>query len=201
TRFFDAPALAALATPGLVRVFGGDVEAPHRAAWATRGHGDAVDGAWRIDLATYLPDDLLTMADRMSMARSLELRAPFCDHRLIEFSLGIAPAMKLAGWSLKALLKAAFADALPAEILRRRKQGFMIPLSRWLRTDLRHLVEDALAPDLVRSRGLWRVDAVAQLVGEHLSGARTHGDRLWTLVILELWMREYLDARGAWRLS
>src|SRR5262249_37050515 len=84
-RFFDAPALAALATPALVRVFGGDVQAAHRAAWATRGHGDAVDGAWRIDLATYLPDDLLTIADRMSMARSLELRAPFCDHRLIEF--------------------------------------------------------------------------------------------------------------------
>src|SRR5262249_45477435 len=117
TRFFDAPGLAALATPALARVFDGDVEAAHRAAWATRGHGDAMDGAWRIDLATYLPDDLLTMADRMSMARSLEVRAPFCDHRLIEFSLGIPPAMKLAGWSLKALLKAAFADVLPAEIL------------------------------------------------------------------------------------
>src|SRR5262249_56618561 len=87
TRFFDAPALAALATPALARVFEGDVETAQRAAWATRAHGDAVDGAWRIDLATYVPDDLLTMADRMSMARSLELRAPFCDHRLIELSL------------------------------------------------------------------------------------------------------------------
>jgi len=77
----------------------------------------------------------------------------------------------------------------------------MIPLNRWLRTDLRDLVEDALAPELVRRRGLWRVDAVRRLVGEHLAGARTHGDRIWTLVMLELWMREYLDARGAWRLS
>ena len=201
TRFFDAPTLAALATPALARVFGGDVEAAARAAWATRADGDAVDGAWRIDLATYLPDDLLTMADRMSMARSLELRAPFCDHRLVEFSLGIPPATKLAGWSLKALLKAAFADVLPAEVVRRRKQGFMIPLSRWLGTDLRHLVEDALAPERVRARGLWRPEIVQRLVREHLSGARTHGDRIWTLVILELWMREYLDARGAWRLS
>jgi asparagine synthase (glutamine-hydrolysing) len=201
TRFFDAPALAALATPALARVFGGDVEAAHRAAWATRGHADAVDGAWRIDLATYLPDDLLTMADRTSMARSLELRAPFCDHRLIEWSLGIPPAIKLAGWSLKSLLKASFADVLPAEVLRRRKQGFMIPLSRWLGADLRHLVEDALAPERVRARGLWRPEVVGRLVSEHLSGARTHGDRIWTLVILELWTREYLDVRGVWRLS
>src|SRR5437867_1859264 len=111
------------------------------------------------------------MADRMSMARSLELRAPFCDHRLIEFSLTIPPAAKLAGFRLKALLKAAFTDVLPPEIVRRRKQGFMIPLDRWLRTELRDLVEDALAPELVRSRGLWRVDVVRRLVGEHLTGA------------------------------
>ena len=203
TRFFDAPALTALATPALAHAFGDDdVEAAHRAAWAARGHGgDAVDGAWRIDLATYLPDNLLTMADRAAMARSLEVRAPFCDHRLIEWSLGIAPSSKLAGFRLKALLKAAFADVLPAEVVRRRKQGFMVPLSRWLRTDLRDLVDDALAPDRVRTRGLWRPEVVARLVSEHGSGARTHADRIWTLVMLELWMREYLDARGTWRLT
>ncbi|HEV8584849.1 MAG TPA: asparagine synthase (glutamine-hydrolyzing) [Methylomirabilota bacterium] len=201
TRFFDAGALAALATPALSARFTGDVEAAHRAAWAARGFGDAVDGAWRIDLATYLPDDLLTMADRMSMARSLELRAPFCDHRLVELSLGIPPAAKVPGVRLKALLKDAFADVLPREVVRRRKQGFMIPLARWLRGELRPLLEDALAPDLVRARGLWRPEAVRRLVDEHLAGRRTHGDRLWTLVMLELWTREYLDARGAWRLS
>jgi len=201
TRFFDAQALDALATPALARHFGSDVEAPHRAAWAGRRDGDAVDGAWRIDLATYLPDDLLTMADRMSMARSLELRAPFCDHRLIEFSLTIPAAAKLEGFRLKALLKAAFADVLPPTVVNRRKQGFMIPLSRWLRTTLRDLVDDTLAPERVRARGLWRPEVVARLVSEHLAGARTHGDRIWTLVILELWMREYLDGRGAWRLT
>jgi len=201
TRFFDAPALEALATPALARHFGSDVEAAHRAAWAGRRGGDAVDGAWRIDLATYLPDDLLTMADRMSMARSLELRAPFCDHRLIEFSLSIPAAAKLEGFRLKALLKAAFADVLPPSVVNRRKQGFMIPLSRWLRTTLRDLVDDTLAPERVRARGLWRPEVVARLVSEHLAGARTHGDRIWTLVVLELWMREYLDGRGAWRLT
>ena len=201
TRFFDAQALDTLATPALARHFGSDVEAPQRAAWAGRRDGDAVDGAWRIDLATYLPDDLLTMADRMSMARSLELRAPFCDHRLIEFSLTIPAAAKLEGFRLKALLKAAFADVLPPTVVNRRKQGFMIPLSRWLRTTLRDLVDDTLAPERVRARGLWRPELVARLVSEHLAGARTHGDRIWTLVILELWMREYLDGRAAWRLT
>jgi asparagine synthase (glutamine-hydrolysing) len=200
TRFFDAPALAALATPALAARFTGDVEAGARAAWAGRGFASAVDGAWRIDLAGYLPDDLLAMADRMSMARSLELRAPFCDHRLIELSLTIPPALKLARGRLKALLKAAFADVLPAEVVRRRKQGFMIPLGRWLRTDLRALMEDALAPDRVRQRGLWQPEVVQRLMREHLAGSRTHADRLWMLVMLELWTREYLDARGAWRL-
>jgi asparagine synthase (glutamine-hydrolysing) len=201
TRFFDTSALAALATPALGRRFDGDVEAAHRAAWASRAAGDACDGAWRMDLVTYLPDDLLTMADRMSMARSLEVRAPFCDHRLIELSLSIPASTKLAGGSLKGLLKAAFADVLPPPVLRRPKQGFMIPLNRWLRTELRHLVEDALAPDRVRARGLWRPDVVGRLVREQLDGVRTHGDRLWALLMLELWMREYLDARGTWRLT
>jgi asparagine synthase (glutamine-hydrolysing) len=200
TRFFDAPALAALATPALGRAFGADIEAAHRAAWDARAPGDVVDGACRMDLATYLPDDLLAMADRMSMARSLEVRAPFCDHRLVELSLRLPSATKLGRFSLKALLKDAFADVLPGEVTRRRKQGFMIPLSRWLRTELRDLVDDALAPDVVRARGLWRADAVERLVTEHRSGRRTHGDRLWSLVMLELWMREYLDARGTWRL-
>src|SRR5437867_3646498 len=96
------------------------------------------------------------MADRMTMARSLELRAPFCDHRLIELSLTMPPATKLAGGTLKALLKAAFADVLPAEVVRRRKQGFMIPLGRWLRTELRHLPDDALAPDGAAAAALER---------------------------------------------
>src|SRR5439155_592430 len=89
-----------------------------------------------------------------------------------EFSLTIPPAAKLAGFRLKALLKAAFADVLPPEIVRRRKQGFMIPLDRWLRTELRDLVEDALAPELVRSRGLWRVDVVRRLLREAVFAAR-----------------------------
>ena len=202
TRFFDAPGLHALATPALAaHLAGDDPDAAGRAAWATRGWSDAMDGAFRIDLATYLSDDLLTMADRMSMASSLELRAPFCDHRVIEASLAMAPGVKAPRLRLKGLLKAAYADVLPPAVLSHRKQGFMIPLARWLRTDLRPLLDELLDPPRVRARGLFRVEEVERLRAEHVAGRRSHADRLWTLVMAELWLREYLDRGGLWRLG
>ncbi len=198
TRFFSDGELERLATPALAARWRGDVAAVQRAAFAAYGHDDALDGAFRIDLATYVPDDLLTMADRMSMAHSLELRAPFCDHRLVELSLRLPPAVKLPGLALKGLLKAAFADVLPRPILGRRKQGFMIPLARWLRGELRPQLDDLLAPERVGARGLFEPKAVEALVREHLAHERNHADRLWGLMMLELWMRQYLDGRGLW---
>ncbi len=200
-RFFGEAELARLATPALQARWQTNVEAAHRAAYAARDHGDPVDGAFRIDLRTYLPDDLLVMADRMCMAHSLELRAPFCDHRVIEESLQIAPSVKVPGFRLKGLLKAAFADVLPRRVLSHRKQGFMIPLGRWLRTDLRHMMEDLLSPERVRTRGLFVPEAVETLKREHLAGRRSHSDRLWTLMMTELWFRHYLDAHGLWTLK
>ena len=201
TRFFGPDDLATLATPALRAHLGADVEADRRAAWAARGHGDVMDGAFRIDLAAYLPDDLLVMADRMSMASSLELRAPFCDHRLIEVSLSIPPSVKTGGVRLKSLLKSAYADVLPKGVLEHRKQGFMIPLAQWLRTDLRPLMDDLLSPERVRARGLFQPAAVEALKAEHVAGRRAHADRLWTLMMAELWLREYLDRGAAWRLA
>ena len=201
TRFFDGAALAALATPALRARLADDPDAAGRAAWATRGWDDAMDGAFRVDLATYLPDDLLVMADRMSMQSSLELRAPFCDHRVIETSLGIPPALKMPGFRLKGLLKLAYGDVLPPAVLRHRKQGFMIPLARWLRTDLRPLRDELLAPDCVQARRLFAPAEVARLVAEHDAGRRSHADRLWTLMMLELWLREYVDRATPWSLA
>jgi asparagine synthase (glutamine-hydrolysing) len=201
TRFFDGPGLAALVTPALSARLAGDPDAAGRAAWAGRGWGDAMDGAFRVDLATYLPDDLLAMADRMSMASSLELRAPFCDHRVIEASLTIPPAVKTPGFRLKGLLKAVYAGVLPPDVLRHRKQGFMVPLGRWLRTDLRPLLDELLSPERVRARGLFRPGEVERLRTEHDAGRRSHADRLWTLMLAELWLCEYLDRGSAWRLA
>ncbi len=199
-RVFSEPQLAALVTPALGGRWRTEIESAHRAAYAGRRPHDPVDGAMRIDLETYLPDDLLMMADRMGMAHSLELRAPFCDHRLVELSLGLPSALKLPGLRLKGLLKTAFAGVLPAEVLARRKQGFMIPLARWLRTELRPVMEDLLAPEQVRRRGLFAPDAVERLKHEHLTGRGAHGDRLWALMMAELWIREYLDGAGPWGL-
>jgi asparagine synthase (glutamine-hydrolysing) len=198
TRFFGDAQLERLAAPALARHLGPGVDELQRRAFAAGADGDPVDGAFRVDLAAYLPDDLLAMADRMSMASSLEVRAPFCDHRLIEESLRLSPRAKMPRGRLKGLLKRAFAGVLPDEILTHRKQGFMIPLGDWLRRDLRPTLDELLAPDCVRARGLFEVDAVETLKREHLEGVRTHADRLWTLMMLEQWMREYLDQRGAW---
>ena len=200
TRFFGDAQLATLTTPALAAHLGPNVDELQQRAFTTGGHGDPVDGAFRVDLAAYLPDDLLTMADRMSMANSLEVRAPFCDHRIIEQSLRLSPRAKMPGGRLKGLLKTAFGGVLPEEVLTHRKQGFMIPLGDWLRRDLRPALDDLLAPDCVRMRGLFDVDTVETMKSEHLSGARTHADRLWTLMMAEQWMREYLDQHGRWSL-
>jgi asparagine synthase (glutamine-hydrolysing) len=201
TRFFEAGALAALATPALEACLAGDPDTAGREAWRGFGHGEPMDGAFRVDLATYLPDDLLVMADRMTMANSLELRAPFCDHRVIETSLAIAPSLKTRGLRLKGLLKRAYADVLPPAVLKHRKQGFMIPLARWLRGDLRPLLDDLLSGERVRARGLFRAERVEAMKAEHLAGRRSHADRLWTLMMAELWLREYLDRGSAWTLE
>ena len=198
TRFFGDAQLERLAAPALAQHLGPGVDELQRRAFAAGADGDPVDGAFRVDLAAYLPDDLLAMADRMSMASSLEVRAPFCDYRLIEESLRLSTRAKMPGGRMKGLLKRAFAGVLPDEILTHRKQGFMIPLGDWLRRDLRPALDELLAPDCVRARGLFEVDAVETLKREHLEGVRTHADRLWTLMMLEQWMREYLDQRGAW---
>ncbi|MFB3816909.1 MAG: asparagine synthase (glutamine-hydrolyzing) [Candidatus Methylomirabilales bacterium] len=197
TRFFTEADLAALASPALQAGWHAPVDARQRALYERRGFADPVDGAFRIDLGSYLPDDLLTMADRMSMAHGLEVRAPFCDHRLLELSLAIPPGDKMPGLRLKGLLKKAFAGTLPPAVLSHPKQGFMIPLGRWLRTDLRPLLDELLAPEQIRRRGLFVPEYIERLKQEHLSGGRTHGDRLWTLMMLELWMREYVDGARA----
>jgi len=201
TRFFSDEELARLATPALQSAWSRPVDSRQRAAFAHRVPGDGMDGAFRIDLDTYLPDDLLVLADRMSMANALELRAPFCDHRLVEESLHFPSRTKIPGTRLKGLLKAAFADVLPPEVLSHRKQGFMVPLGRWLRTDLRSLLEDLLSVERVRRRGLFVPEAVERLTREHLSGARSHSDRLWTLMMAEMWMRQRLDSGGLFTLG
>jgi asparagine synthase (glutamine-hydrolysing) len=147
----------------------------------------------RINMLTYLPDDLLIKTDRSSMAVSLETRAPFLDHWLVEMAATIPDNLKLKGSTTKYLLKKVAEDLLPAEIIHRPKHGFGVPLGAWLRMDIRH-VRDLLLDARARERGLLDTAAVTRLLDEHAAGKRDHGGRLWSLLTLELWHRLFIDA-------
>jgi asparagine synthase (glutamine-hydrolysing) len=140
-----------------------------------------------LDLQTYLPDDLLRMGDRMSMAHSLELRVPFCDHHLLAFALAIPAAMRLSGWRLKGFMRRALAPVLPRPVVSGAKQGFRVPLARWLRKELREMVNDLLSDEAVRRRGYVRPEYVRWLVAQHEHGERNFADQLYALLVLELW--------------
>jgi asparagine synthase (glutamine-hydrolysing) len=155
--------------------------------------GDAVREARSLDLSMYLPDDLLVKVDIASMANSLEVRAPFLDRALVEFAIRLPTSLLIRGTRRKWVLRQAFADALPPQNLSRRKQGFGLPIGRWLRGELGWMLQDIVLSDRAKARGYLRPEAVEALVSEHRAGVdRTH--RLWSLVMLELWHREFVDA-------
>jgi asparagine synthase (glutamine-hydrolysing) len=150
---------------------------------------DPADRAMGLDLETYLPDDLLRMGDRLSMAHALELRVPFCDHLMVAFALGLTAERRYAGWRLKGFMRRALTCVLPPEILARPKYGFMVPLARWLREDLREMVADLLTEEAVRRRGYVRPEYVRWLLREHGAGRRNFTDQIYCLLVLELWLR------------
>jgi len=139
------------------------------------------------DIDLYLPDDILTKVDRMSMAVSLEVRVPLLDHRVAEFAGTLPPSMRLRGKTGKYLLKKLLERYLPPAMVHRPKQGFGVPLGRWFRHELREELLDTLTPDRVRSVGVFRPDAVTFLVRQHLSGQRDQSSLLWRLFVFHLW--------------
>jgi asparagine synthase (glutamine-hydrolysing) len=124
------------------------------------------------------------------MAHSLELRSPFLDHEVVELGLALPESLKVRGRTGKIALRRAFAAELPADVAGRGKTGFGVPLGRWFRSDLRELARDVLPND----RGWFRRETVNRLLDEHESGTADHGHRLWCLLMLELWVREHVEA-------
>jgi asparagine synthase (glutamine-hydrolysing) len=153
-------------------------------------HGDGIAALQLLDVATYLPGDLLLKADIASMAHSLELRSPFLDHEVLALGLALPDRLKTRGREGKVALRRAFAAELPPQVAERGKTGFGVPLGRWFREDLRELSRDVVA----RDRGWFRADTVTRLLDEHESGRADHGHRLWCLLMLELWVREHVEA-------
>lgn len=159
-----------------------------RAAYACAGDDDPLQPYCSFDMHYYLPDDILTKVDRMSMANSLEVRAPLLDHRVVEFSAGLPHHWKIHARLQKYILRATFAKDLPPEVIEpRRKRGFSIPLATWLRRELRPALTEALNDKCIRDTGLFNVAELALLAEEHWSGVRDRSHQLWWFLFFTRW--------------
>lgn len=153
-----------------------------------RSGSDLLNRYLYLDLTTYLPEDILFKVDIASMASSLECRSPFLDHKLIEFAFSLPGHYKLSiGGRHKHILKEAFKDWLPADFMNRPKQGFSVPLARWLKEDLGEMLRETLVSK--RTLAPWvRQEEVSRQVEAHLAGRQSNSQRLWSLLVLALWV-------------
>jgi len=167
-----------------------DGMAAYRKIWGFSAGAHPLDRLLDLNIRTYLLDDLLPKVDRMSMAHGLEVRSPFLDRELAELAFRLPPSARIRRFALKRVLRAAVADLLPRDVLRRPKKGFGIPLDRWFREDLAGLVGSTLgAQDSHVSEHLSR-PALRTMLAEHQRGAANHGQALWTLLTLEMFLRK-----------
>lgn len=155
--------------------------------------GGIVERAMATDIRTYLPDDILAKVDRASMACSLEARVPLLDHRIVEFAARLPMEFKVREGETKYLLRQALYRLVPRKLIDRPKMGFGIPVNRWLRNELRPLLDEYLGPDRIRKEGFLLPAGVSRVVSEHLSGRRDHQYRLWALLVFALWRERYLS--------
>jgi asparagine synthase (glutamine-hydrolysing) len=161
--------------------------------FASRNAPDNLDRIMYVDLKTSLPDDLLALTDRMSMAASIECRAPLVDFELVELASRIPSSLKVRNMKMKYLFKKAVEPWLPREILNRKKRGFGAPMGAWLRQELQPLVRELLSREQVERRGLFRWAAVERMLRAHQEERSDHTDRLFALIALESWCRVFLD--------
>ena len=169
---------------------------PLALAFAGAGNEDALNRMFAIDAETQLPDDLLMLTDKMSMAVSLECRVPLLDHQLVELAAAMPTAIKVRGGRLKHVLKESLGGLLPNDILDRKKRGFGTPMGAWLKKELAPLLRRLLAPDVVQSRGLFRQSVVDRLMADHDANRIDGTDALLAMMNLEIWSRIYLDRRA-----
>lgn len=146
-----------------------------------------------LDSKTYLPGDILTKVDRMSMAASLEARVPLLDHELIEFVVGMPAELKLKGLQTKYIFKKAMEGIVPHEILHREKQGFGVPIGDWINAQLKDRIYSDLTERRTIERGYFDPGYIKTLLDEHRRGRRDHSHAVWVLWMLELWHRRYVD--------
>lgn len=154
---------------------------------------NVMDRTFCTDINSYLPECLLVKMDIASMANSLEARSPFLDQELMQFSASLPPDWKIKGLTTKYILKSAFSDFLPEKILKRGKMGFGIPVGKWFKTSWKDYFKEIVMSNGASSRGYFKKDAIQAMFDEHISGKKDHGYHMWTLLILELWHKIYID--------
>ncbi|NRR30565.1 amidotransferase 1, exosortase A system-associated [Oxalobacteraceae bacterium] len=181
---------ARLFSPAFQRSLGG-----YRAVEVLRGHavasptGDPLSLVQYLDFKTYLPGDILTKVDRASMAHALEVRVPLLDHQLVEWISGLPPQLKLHQGRGKYLFKRAMENDLPAHLLHRGKMGFSVPMAAWLRGPLRQRLRDALLGPTLADSGIFNLPEIASMLEQHQSGRRDYSAPLWSLLMLESFLR------------
>lgn len=166
---------------------------------------DAIDTLSRTEIGTYLPDDLLVKADIATMAVGLEARSPFLDHELADWAASLPQGKRVfersGALELKALLKRAIEPDVDEELLYRRKQGFSVPVARWMRQEIRDFLIDTLTSTRFRQRELINPRYIDFMMDRHFSDYEDHGTRLWTLLCLELWYQTFIDRQESGSLT
>lgn len=157
---------------------------------------DLLDKLLYLDINSYLPEDLLVKMDIATMANSLEARVPFLDHKLMEFVAGIPSHFKLKGSISKFILKKTFSDFLPEAVLKRKKMGFGVPISRWIKNELRDYVYEVLLDRKTLNRGYFKKEGIERLLEEHIASRYDHSAKIWALLFLEIWFRIFMDPKG-----
>jgi asparagine synthase (glutamine-hydrolysing) len=158
---------------------------------------DFIEEMMYLDTVTYLPDDILVKVDRASMGASLETRAPFVDHEVIEFAWTLPLSMKVREGKGKYVVRQLLERFVPPELTDRPKAGFGIPLGAWLRTDLRDWAESTLDVSRMRSQGYLDASAVQTIWRDHLSGKRDCGFQLWSILMLQAWLESRPESKCA----
>jgi asparagine synthase (glutamine-hydrolysing) len=157
---------------------------------------DPISRLGYVDSASFLCCNCLEYADRMSMANSLEVRAPFTDYRLLEFAMQVPGHMKVRRTTTKWITRQALRDILPREVLDKKKMGFNPPLPQWINGELQPVIREFLSPAAIERRGLFRPDAVQKLLREHAENRRDNALKIWALLMIEVWQRMYFDKQS-----
>ncbi len=152
-----------------------------------------INAMFEVDRKTQLPDDLLMLTDKMTMATSLECRVPLLDHELVELSCRMPDDLKIKGGTLKYILKESLTELLPEEILHRKKRGFGAPMGAWIKSELLPLMNSLLSSEVIRQRGVFNAEVVSELLEDHLNSRQDNTDILIGLMNFEIWSRLMLD--------